>query len=48
MESWVWRGGLFKNIWFIFGKRKVRPRAAILASVKLSMLDMQVKDLKEF
>lgn len=36
-----------KNICFICGKREGRLRADSLASVKLRVLDMQVKDLKE-
>lgn len=35
-----------KNICFICGKREGRLRADSLASVKLRVLDMQVKDLK--
>lgn len=48
VESWIWGRGVYQNIWFIHEKRKVRPRANILASVKLSMLDIQVEDLKAF
>lgn len=48
MESWIWRRGIYQNIWFIHEKREVRPRADILACVKLSILDIQVEDLKVF
>lgn len=40
MESWIWRKEICQNIWFTHEKREVRPRADILASMKLSILDM--------